>query len=413
MKIRVQIPLFFSTFLTPIPYLGLASVLGVRDFFRIVFSRGRFLHLLVGNCLFLIILVLLANLARDVTLSYEEMKRLAVIACSLTTGLYFISRVCIQGYSHLHRNQIILLLSLGWLVSSLVFWELPLTAQYANYSWYKFAGASALILSLLQLFAISKFHDSVSIWIILGLLLTFISILNGAKSFALLTLILMFLRVGLGNALRDRVVSYENFVSRRFRLFRTIIVTAVLVSAIIFLARGGFLGARLEQLSGQYGDDFFESFFRARPELTYSMQILKDLPFLGHGTVSDPFNHVNLQLVTSSSLTFQEQHFLLNRILVNGFNLHSWTFDLVARAGFLCFLPLAWYAFLLIRAIFSFELISNYPGLTFICIVCLEDLFFSPYSWFVSIQIAFSFLAIYMSHQFIAAEREARRIVTI
>jgi hypothetical protein len=413
MKLRIQTPLFLSTFLTPIPYLGLASVLGLRDFFRIVFTKGRFLHLLVGNCLFLISLVLLANLARDVALSYEEMKRLAVIACSLTTGLYFISRVSLHEYSHLQKNQVILFLSFGWLVSSLVFWELPLTAQYANYSWYKFAGASALILCLLQVYAISKLRNSVTIWVLLGISLTTISIFNGAKSFALLTLILMFLRVGLGTALKVKNGSYVNFVSRRFRLVRTILVTAVTISIIVFLARGGWLGTRLEILSGQYGSNFAESFFRARPEFTYSTQILKDLPFLGYGTVSDPFNHINIQLVTSSSLTFQEQHFLLNRILVDGFNLHSWTFDLVVRAGFLCFIPILWYAFLLIRTIFSFELISNYPGLTFICIVCLEDLFFSPYSWFVSIQIAMSFLAIYLSHQFLIAEREMRSSVKV
>ena len=408
MKLRVQLPLFLSTFLTPIPYLGLASVFGLMDFFKSISRRDRYLRLLSGNCVFLVVLVLLANFVNEIELSYEEMKRLAVIVCSLTTGLYFIAKVNKSGNMPLQRNQVILLLSVGWLASSLVFWKLPVTAQYANYSWYKFAGASALILFLLQIFAISKVRDSVTAWIVLGISMSAISVLNNAKSFALLTMILMFLRLGLGNALISRVGSDDASVSRRFRLVRTIIVTTISISAIVFLARSGWLGTRLELLSVQYGRNFSESFFRARPEFTYSMQILQNLPFLGYGTVPDPFNHIQLELVTSSSLTFQEQHFLLNRILVDGFNLHSWTFDLVARAGFLCFIPIFLYAILLVKTIFSFDLISKYPGLSFICIVSLEDLFFSPYSWFVSIQIAFSFLAIYMNHLLKNSEPESR-----
>ncbi len=410
MKLRVQIPLFLSTFLTPIPYLGLASVFGLRDFFKSISKKDRHLRLLSGNCVFLVTLVLVANFVNEVELSYEEMKRLAVIVCSLTTGLYFIARVNFGVHSILQRNQVILLLSLGWLASSLVFWKLPVTTQYANYSWYKFAGASALILFLLQIFAISKVRDSITAWIILGISMSAISVLNNAKSFALLTLILMFLRLGLGNAVKLGAWSDTYSISRRFRLVRTIIVTTISISAIVFLARNGWFGTKLEQLSVQYGRNFSESLFRARPEFTYSMQILRNLPFLGYGTVPDPFNHIQLELVTSSSLTIQEQHFLLNRILVDGFNLHSWTFDLVVRAGFLCFIPIFLYAILLIRTIFSFDLISKYPGLSFICIVTLEDLFFSPYSWFVSIQIAFSFLAIYMNQLLKKSELETREL---
>jgi len=325
------------------------------------------------------------------------MKRLAVLICSLTTGLYFIGKVDIGSYGILQKNKVILLLSFGWLLSSLVFWKLPSTAQYANYSWFKFAGATALILFLIQIFIVGRLSKSITIWILLGLSLAGISILNSAKSFALLTLILMFLRIGMLGDFRIKVSIEQKFSSNRYKMIRTIVVTIISITAIVFFARSGLFGTRIELLAAQYGNSAFDSLFRARPEFTYSMQIIRDLPFLGYGTVADPFNHIQLQLVSSNYLTLQEQHFLLNRILVDGFNLHSWTFDLVVRAGFLCFIPLGWYAVLLVKAIFSLKLISNYPGLTFICIVSLEDLFFSPYSWFSSVQIAFSFLAIYMS----------------
>jgi len=408
MKFRVKLSLFSSTFLTPIPYLGLASIFGLSDLARVVSRKSRFFYILIANCLFLVLLVLIANINNKVKLSYEEMKRLAVLVCSLTTGLYFIAKVNLKGSTSLQRNQAILILALGWLVSSKIFWELPSTSQYVNYSWYKFAGASAFILLSLQLIMVSRFRDSVFAWILLGIALSFISVLNGAKSFALLSLTVVLLRIGLTSELRSKMGLVQNLSFNRFRLFRTILLTVVILVLILFFARNGLLGGRVESLAGQYGSNLSDSFFRARPEFTYSLQILRSLPFFGYGTIADPFNHIHLQLVNSNFLTIQEQHFLLNRILVNGFNLHSWTFDLVARAGFLCFLPLAYYAILLFRSIFSFELISNYPGLTFICTISLVDLFFSPYSWFVSVQIAFSFLAIFLSQQ-MSKSRDTRR----
>lgn len=413
MNFRDKLALFSSTFLTPIPYLGLASIFGLRDFAKVVSHKNRFHYLLVGNCTFLVLLVLFANVNNHVRLNYEEMKRLAVLVCSLTTGLYFINKVRLNNSTVLQRNQTILVLSIGWLASSRVFWKLPATAQYANYSWYKFAGASALILLSIQLIMISRFRDSVSAWIVLGLALSAISVSNGAKSFALISLIITLLRIGLTSELRSRIDLAQNVRFNRFRLFRTILLTLVIVALILFLARNGLLGGKVESLTGQYGSNLSDSFFRARPEFTYSLQILKDLPFFGYGTISDPFNHIHLQLVSSNFLTIQEQHFLLNRILVNGFNLHSWMFDLVARAGFLCFLPLAYYAILLVRSIFAFELISNYPGLTFICTISLVDLFFSPYSWFVSIQIAFSFLAIFLNQRLTKLTDARREIAQI
>jgi hypothetical protein len=413
MKHRVQFPLFLSTFLTPIPYLGLASVFGMKDLFVLFQRKNRFLNYLIANSVFLIFLVLFANLTNEVKLSYEEVKRLAVLVCSLTTGLYFIARVDIGNYDTRQRNRVILILSLGWLISSKVFWKLPSTLQYANYSWFKFAGASALILFALQIYMMSRFRDSVFVWILLGILLTSISILNDAKSIAIHMLILIFLRLGLTNEFRTRKGILNNVVHNRYRVVRTMIVTLIMVSTIIFMAQSGLLGLRAEALSGQYGNNLSGLLFRARPEFTFSLQILQNLPFLGYGTIADPYNHIRLEIVSSSTLTGQEQHFLLNRILLNGFNLHSWAFDLVARAGFLCFLPIFWYSIQLIRSIFSFELIAKYPGLTYISIVCLEDLFFSPYSWFVSIQIAFSFLGIYLTHSLSKPSDESGTIAKI
>jgi hypothetical protein len=188
-------------------------------------------------------------------------------------------------------------------------------------------------------------------------------------------------------------------------------MTIFAMCLILFASRRGLLGVKVTHLVEQYGDNVFALLFRARPEFPFSIQILKQLPFFGFGTVSDPFNHVHLNIVYSSTLSFQEQHFLLNRILSSGFNLHSWCFDLVARAGFLSFIPILIYAAFLIRSIFSYNLISKYPGLTYICIVSLEDLFFSPYSWFVSIQIALSFVAIYLAKESAIPDHGSRIIV--
>ena len=396
MSARAKILLFLSTFITPIPYLGMASVFGVR-YLNVAAKRKNRIHLLIAlNCSLVVGLILLSNQVNHVHLSYEEMKRLAALVCAFLSALYFIHSMKSPILTTLQQNSVLLFLALGWLACSRYFWKLPSSIQYQNYSWFKFAGASALIIVCIQLFLVSKYRNSISLWIMLGFSLAAYAVFNDAKSIAIHVLTLTFLRVGMLTEFTTGIRGTIQHLPSRYRLIRTLSLTLLVIIALIRSSQRGFFGAKISSLAEQYGTGLFGAIVRGRPELPYSIQIVHQLPFLGFGTVSDPFNHLRLQLISSTVLTTQEQHFLINRILTLGFNLHSWAFDVVVRGGFLCFIPIILYAVFLVRSIFSYDLIRYHPGLTYICIVSLEDLFFSPFSWFVSIQIGLTFLAIYM-----------------
>ncbi len=382
----------------PIPYLGAATPLGLFYALGIKFKFTKSQRFVVLATSLLVVLTFFANKQSSTPLSYEEMKRLAVLVCAASTSIFFYSALRTESSSLKFQNQSLLYLGLGQLLASRIFWELPDTLRYSNYSWYKFAGANALILVAIQLYMISRYANSNRVWIFLGICLTSYSLSQSAKSVAFFTMFIFLLRFSICRSPKLLEKFASNISLSRTRIVKIIGINVLFLLVIRWILGTGLLGERLATLVNQYGSGIVSSINNARPEFQYSLKILSQQPFMGYGTISNPLDNIDIQIDTSNILAFTEQRFLISRILNEGFNLHSWAFDLVVRAGFLCFIPILIYLFQLLKCLTSIDLIRSYPGLIYIVMVSVIDLFFSPYSWFVSSQIAFTFLAIYLRY---------------
>jgi hypothetical protein len=385
----------------PIPYLGATTALGFFYSLGLKLKFSKYQKMAIAGSIFLVALTFLANQASSVALSYEEMKRLAVLVCATSTSIFFFCVLRTESSTLKFQNQSLFYLGLGQLLATRIFWELPDTLQYSNYSWFKFAGANALILVVIQFYMISRYSSSIKIWIFLGLGLTAYAFSQSAKSIAFITLFIFLLRFSICRNPKLIVGIIKKVSKDRFKVARLIGVNVVLLLAVRWLLGTGLLGERPANLVNQYGSGVVSTLNNARPEFQYSLKILSQQPVLGYGTISNPLDKVYVNINTSDIQSFAEQRFLISRILGEGFNLHSWTFDLVVRGGFLCFIPIFIYFVQLVKCLVSIDLIRDYPGLVYMVVVSMIDLFFSPYSWFVSSQIAFTFIAIYLRHMII------------
>ena len=112
-------------------------------------------------------------------------------------------------------------------------------------------------------------------------------------------------------------------------VFLPVVVFLVIFQRLVDL---GILGSRLKNFSTEYGGSLLSSLFRARAEFPVSMQIFGQMPFLGYGTVSDPLNHLRMNILVSDHLSFGEQGFFVLRLFGDGFDVHSWAFNLIFRA---------------------------------------------------------------------------------
>lgn len=405
MPIRKKLYLFLSSFLIPIPYLGATTVLGFIYSVVLKFKFSKYQMMVIGGSVFLLILTFVANQANSVALSYEEMKRLAVLVCAASTSIYFFCVLRAESSSLKLQNQTLFYLGLGQLLATRIFWDLPDTLQYSNYSWFKYAGANTLIFVAIQFYMISRFSSSMKIWILLGLVLTAYSLLQSAKTVAFVTLFIFLLRFSIYIKLKLVGGLINKVLIDRMNVFKIIVINASLLLVVRWLLGTGLLGDRTANLVNQYGIGFLSILNNGRPEFQYSLKILSQQPFLGYGTISNPLDKVYVNYDKNDFLSYAENRFLITRILSEGFNLHSWTFDLVVRAGFLCFVPIFFYFVQLVKCLMSIDLIRDYPGLVYMVAVSMIDLFLSPYSWFVSSQIAFTFLAIYLRHMLISKKR--------
>ena len=380
----------------PIPFLGFGAVIGV---FFALNIRGEFFHLYRKVAFYfamIISLVLLSNWINHQSLSYEEVKRLAALVCSYLYFVFFHQLSFSKGKFSPKVKTLLLVLVVGELLASIVFWELPQSIFFSSYSWFKFAGSYPLIMLFLIVFASSRIGHRAGMNLAFGLLLFVLTYGQGAKSTALLALLVCLLRYrSLSTNGREQLKNSKS--QRRSRLGLVIFIPVFLVLYIFQrLVELGLFGSKLQETATQYGDSLLSSLILARPEIPFSLQVVQQMPFIGFGTLQDPLNHLHLEILSSSVMSYGSQKFLLHRIFDEGFNLHSWGFDLLARGGFLMAIPLFSYLALLFRNTINSKLLVEYPSLYFVNLTCIQDFFFSPYSWFVTIQVAFSIYAYFI-----------------
>ena len=384
---------FLSTFVIPIPYLGLGAFFGFALIVTLKKKRVKELFPFALSIVVLISLVFVANLYNSVTLNYLELKNLSVLVAAFLYFIYFDYLFFNPKKRQFSEYKLLVLIALGELLASFVFWRLPASILYQNYTWFKYRGGYSLILLIFQLFVCSKYKNKASLNFLLGFVVFIFAFSQNAKSIALMALTVAFFRaialLSISRRKSKRVSTVKkpiNFLP----VFLPVVVFLVIFQRLVDL---GILGSRLKNFSTEYGGSLLISLFRARAEFPVSMQIFGQMPFLGYGTVSDPLNHLRMNILVSDHLSFGEQGFFVLRLFGDGFDVHSWAFNLIFRAGFLCIIPLFLYLVVLIRCARSVDLLLKYPGLYFMVVTCIVDLFFSPYSWFVPIQIALSFLA--------------------
>lgn len=381
---------FLSTAITPVPYLSFCTILGFFIFFKLNLRLNK-LHFTLGIAtLIMVALILFANRIHNINLNYEELKRILALVFSFLNFIFFEKIVLQRSESKKTRNLVLMWFALGELFASKIFWKLPNVAAYKDYSWFKYAGSYALILLIFQIYAASYISQLPLANLIIGFSIFIFAFLQDAKSTALIVLMMTLLRTRSLHLIDTQSPKKRNSIK-----FRTVFLPAFLILiAIQRLIEAGILGTSLKKISTIYGDSLLNSLLLARPELQFSLQLVKNMPFFGYGTLEHPLNNFSFNIASASNMSYGQQKYLLTRILYEGFNLHSWFFDLLVRGGFMIILPLTLYTIYLFKSIFDLKLLIDYPGIYFIVLTCIQDLFFSPFTWFVSIQIGISFLAI-------------------
>ncbi len=380
----------------PIPFLGFGAVVGT---FFALNLRSNYFHVYKKVGLFsltIIFLTFLSNWIHSQYLNYEEIKRLAVIVSSFLFFVFFMQMSSFKRKSTPKVDRLLLMFVMGVFFASIVFWELPVNSNFSSYTWFKFAGSYPLIMLFFIIFCFSSTGHKPIMNLLLGIFIFIFTFIQGAKSTALLAFLVCLLRY--------RFLSTAGRYERNANKFqsRTRLGIVIFLPVFLFLyvfqrfLELGFFGEKLQATATQYGASLFSSLIRARPEIPFSIQIIQQMPFFGYGTIEEPLSILRLEIINSTLMSYGSQKFLLHRILDSGFNLHSWGIDLLVRGGFLMIIPLLCYLILLLRNLVNTRLLMEYPSLYFVNLTCIQDFFFSPYSWFVSVQIAFSLYSFYL-----------------
>ncbi len=375
----------------PIPYLGLGAIIGMLFAINI---KGEFFSLYRKIALYFLLaigLVLISNWINHVDLNYEEVKRLAVLVSSFFYFVFFYQLSFMKKNNPFKVRRLLSILVIGELCASLIFWELPESIFFSNYSWFKFAGSYPLIMLLFIVFISSPIGHRAGMNLFFGSLLFIFTYSQGAKSTAILAFFVCLLRYrSISTSRREHLGVQRSQLKGRLGLIIFVPVLLTIYGAQRLLELG-LLGRKLQETATLYGDSLFSSLILARPEIPFSLQIFQQMPFFGFGTLQEPLNHLEIEVLNSTVMSYGSQKFLLHRILSDGFNLHSWAFDLLARGGFIMVIPLFFYFGMLLRNTMNSKLLTDHPYLYFSSLTCIQDFFFSPYSWFVTVQIAFSF----------------------
>jgi len=384
---------FAAFFLIPIPFVGLASFLGILLFpFQPRDIRDKTSTKILLFVFVISFYTLAINHVLQISLPYEELKRFFVPLAAF--GNFFLLRTLVPKIgnfeSFLSRAKVLVFFALGgFTLATAVWWKLPL--GYESYSWFKYIGGGALFALIFQTLGFVKIEWRRIVFFGAGVMLSILSILQNAKGLGVLT-ILCTLLFSL-NSSKNTPNEKKGFGIKGYLL------PLSGVFALFFGSVSGIFGSYIQSHLGQYGNNFLEASFNARPEFSLSLFILKKVTFFGLGTPSGPQFYL-LEGYKFRNMDYGLQLNFSHRVLGDGINLHSWAFDEILRFGVVGMIICLSYVVILIQTLRSPILLREFPGMYFIVLSCLYSFFFSPFDWFTSIGIGISLYAYWLTRQF-------------
>lgn len=387
---------FFAIFISPLPFLCLASIVGLL--MTLKFSKlAKLSQKSVVLSLAMVSTVLISAKINETSVDYEEKKRLIGLVAASLNFVFFQSFFLKFASDNRNRQRYFLLLSTAFLFSTYFWYIYKIDDGEGNYSWLKYYGAVSVSIFLSQISQISIFRRSNNSILWMGSILALIFYLDDAKSASIIVFSgsLILRKFAFSNrALRNLTHSQtENPKGKSFLLIYFIGVF-FLFSTIWNLGFRGFLGARVQSSLDIYGPTIFSSLFDARPELMISLNAIKLMPWYGFGTPSDGMVFALGTFANPWNMSLVNMRLINLRVLGEGLNVHSWFFEMLLRGGFIMivmFIPLL---MVLSRVIINPANFSDYPGLYMAALFTMFDLFFSPFTWFSPIQVAFALLAV-------------------
>ncbi len=386
---------FFSVFVSPQPFLCFASILGLL--MTLKFSKlAKLSRKSVVLSIAMVSTVLISAKINETSVDYEEKKRLIGLVAASLNFVFFQSFLFKFTSDERTRQRNFLLLSTAFLFSTYFWYIYKIDDGEGNYSWLKYYGVVSVSIFLSQISQISILRRSNNSILWLGSISAILFYLDDAKSASIIvfsgSLILRrfaFSNRALGSLSHSRAENSKG----KFFLLMYFMGVFFLFSIIWNLGFRGFLGARVQSSLDVYGPTIFSSLFDARPELRISLNALKSMPWYGFGTPSDTMGFALGTFAEPWNMSIVNMRMVNLRVLGEGLNVHSWFFEMLLRGGFIIivlFIPLL---MVLFRVITNPAHFSNYPGLYMVALFTMFDLFFSPFTWFSPIQVAFALIA--------------------
>jgi hypothetical protein len=387
--------IFFAIFLAPIPYVSLATFCGMVTCLLLnkfdLFSKRVLMFAVL-----MILGVLISARLNDTEINYEETKRLIGIIAAAFNFIFFSNYFNKVIKSEEDRISAILFLSFAFVFTTYFWYSVKIVGDGNSYPWLKFYGALPVAFFLVQmsrhpLFSKIKMFTAVS-----GMACGFLFYLNGAKSAALLVTFgsLALQKYAFQKNIKKQDSSYAaGRTFSQFRFFLFALTSTVFASVIWYSGDQGYFGAGARSTFSTYGGNFFTAIINARPELRISLAAIGEMPWYGFGTPENGMRFALGSFVSAGEIGSVNSFLINKRALGDGLNVHSWFFEMILRVGFiqlLLFVPLI---FCLISVLKRPNLFANLPGLYIVCLFTTWDLFFSPFTWFSPLQIAFALMA--------------------
>ncbi len=386
---------FLAVFVSPQPFLCFASFLGLLITLKFsklatVSRKSVVLSIAMAST------VLISAKINETSIDYEEKKRLIGLVASSLNFVFLQSIFSKFVSDDRTRQRHFLLLSTAFLCSTYFWYIYKIEDGEGNYSWLKYYGVVSVSIFLAQISRISILRRSNNSILWLGSISATLFYLDDAKSASIIVISgsLILRRFAFSNrALGSMSHSRTESPKGKFLLAMYFMGVFFLFSFLWNLGFRGFLGARVQSNLVVYGPSIISSLFDARPELRISLNALKSMPWYGFGTPSDGMGFALGTFADPGEMTMVNVRMVNLRVLGEGLNVHSWFFEMLLRGGFITivvFIPLV---ILLFRVIINPANFSNYPGLYMVSLFTTFDLFFSPFTWFSPIQLAFALLA--------------------
>lgn len=387
--------IFFTIFLTPVPYVSFATFCGIVMCLRInkidLFSKRVLMFAVL-----MVLGVLISARLNDTEVNYEETKRLIGIIAAAFNFIFFSNYFNKVIKSEEERISAILFSFFVLLFTTYFWYSVKIVSAGNAHPWLKFYGAVPLAILLVQLSRHPLFSKIRMFTAVSGIACGFLFFLNGAKSAALLVIFgsLVLQKYAIQKNKDEYDSSYAGGRTfSQFRLFLFALTFTLFTSVIWYSGNQGYLGTGVRSTFSTYGDNFFTSIFNARPELKISLGAIGEMPWYGLGTPENGMRFALGSFVSAGEIGSVNAFLINERVLGDGLNVHSWFFEMILRVGFiqlLLFVPLI---FCLLSVLRQPNLFANLPGLYIACLFTTFDLFFSPFTWYSPLQIAIALLA--------------------